>query len=68
MIRLAYCAHAALRNGFNAVGARVPDDARRAAVRQVYGRDWDELAERRAEARPYLLARADEARALIGRG
>ena len=64
-VRLAYCAHAALRNGFNAVGAIRPDPARRAAIRQSQGRDWEELAERRAAMRPFLLERADEARALI---
>ncbi len=64
-VRFAYAAHAALRNLFNAVGATVPDEAGRAAARQNYGHTWEELAERRAEVRPFLLARADEARALL---
>ena len=64
-VRFAYAAHAALRNAFNTVGASVPDDARRAAAQQVYGRTWDELAERRAAVRPFLLDRADEARRLM---
>jgi hypothetical protein len=64
-VRFAYAAHAALRNAFNAVGASVPDDARRAAARQNYGRTWEELAERRATLRPFLLARAEEARRLL---
>jgi hypothetical protein len=65
-VRFAYAAHAALRNAFNAVGAGVPDAARRAATRQNYGRTWEELAERRAALRPFLLERADEARGLLG--
>ncbi|MGI8552959.1 MAG: hypothetical protein ACR2PL_19560 [Dehalococcoidia bacterium] len=64
-VRFAYAAHAALRNAFNAVGASVPTDARRAAIQQTYGRTWEELAERRAALRPFLLERADEARRLI---
>jgi len=64
-VRFAYAAHAALRNAFNAVGAGVPDEARRAAARQNYGRTWEELAERRAAVRPFLLDRADEARGLM---
>ena len=64
-VRFAYVAHAALRNVFNAVGASVPDDWRRAAALQNYGRTWEELAERRADIRPFLLDRADEARRLM---
>lgn len=64
-VRFAYTAHAALRNAFNAVGASVPDDRQRAAAHRTYGRTWEELAERRAELRPFLLARADEARRLL---
>lgn len=64
-VRLAYAAHAALRNAFNAVGTVVPDDAGRAAARQNYGHSWEDLAARRAAIRPFLLARADEARALL---
>jgi hypothetical protein len=64
-VRFAYAAHAALRNAFNAVGASVPDAARRAEVQQNYGRTWEELAERRAALRPFLLDRADEARRLM---
>ena len=64
-VRFAYAAHAALRNAFNAVGASVPDDARRAAAQQNYGYPWEELAERRAVLRPFLLARAEEARRLL---
>ena len=30
-----------------------------------YGRTWEELAERRAAIRPFLLDRADEARRLM---
>jgi hypothetical protein len=64
-VRFAYAAHAALRNAFNAVGASVPDAARRAGAQQNYGHTWEELAERRAAVRPYLLDRADEARRLM---
>ena len=64
-VRLAYAAHAALRNAFNAVGASVPDDERRAAAYQTYGHTWEDLADRRAQVRPFLLARADEARRLL---
>ena len=64
-VRFAYVAHAALRNAFNAVGASVADDWRRAAALQKYGRTWEELAERRAAVRPYLLDYADEARRLM---
>lgn len=64
-VRFAYVAHAALRNAFNAVGASVPDDRRRAAAHQNYGRSWEELAERRAVLRPFLLDRAEEARELL---
>ena len=66
LVRFAYTAHAALRNAFNAVGASVPDAARRAAAQQTYGRTWEELAGRRAEVRPFLLNWADEARRLLG--
>ena len=66
-VRFAYTAHAALRNAFNAVGASVPDEARRAAVKQNQSRTWEELAERRAAVRPFLLERAAEARGLMDR-
>ena len=64
-VRFAYAAHAALRNAFNAVGATVPDDAGRAAALENYGHTWEELAERRAAVRPFLLDRAVEARSLL---
>jgi hypothetical protein len=64
-VRFAYAAHAALRNAFNAVGASVPDEAGRAMAFQNYGHTWEELAERRAVLRPFLLDRADEARRLL---
>ncbi len=64
-VRFAYVTHAALRNAFNAVGASVPDEARRTAAQQNYGRSWEELAERRAVLRPLLLQRAEEARRLM---
>lgn len=64
-VRFAYAAHAALRNAFNAVGASVPDAARRDAARQNYGHSWEALAARRAALRPFLLERADEARRLL---
>jgi hypothetical protein len=64
-VRFAYAAHAALRNLFNAVGASVPDEAGRAAAQLTYGHSWEALAERRAEVRPFLLERADEARRLL---
>ena len=64
-VRFAYAAHAALRNVFNAVGASLPDEARRPAIVQQQGHTWEELAERRAAVRPFLLARADEARRLL---
>ena len=63
-VRFAYVAHAALRNAFNAVGASVPDDCG-VAAQDKYGRTWEELAERRAAIRPFLLDRADEARRLM---
>lgn len=63
--RFAHTAHAALRNIFNAVGASPPDEARRAAIQQNRGRTWEELAERRAAVRPFLLDRAHEARGLM---
>ena len=65
-VRFAYAVHAALRNVFNAVGTTIPDDARRAATFQNQGHTWEELAERRAAIRPFLLDRAEEARELIG--
>ena len=61
-VRFAYAAHAALRNAFNAVGATLPDGAGRARAQERYGRPWEELAEARAAARPFLLDRAQEAR------
>ena len=64
-VRFGYAAHAALRNAFNAVGASVPGEAGRAAALQNYGHTWEALAERRAAVRPFLLARADEARRLL---
>lgn len=64
-VRFAYAAHAALRNALNAVGASVPDAARRAAAQENYGHPWEALAERRAALRPFLLERADEARKLM---
>jgi len=64
-LRFAYAAHAALRNLFNAVGTAVPSDEGAAAAVSNYGHTWDALAERRAMIRPFLLARADEARALM---
>lgn len=64
-VRFAYTAHAALRNAFNAVGTSVPPEAGRAAALQNYGHTWDALAARRAAIRPFLLARADEARNLL---
>ena len=64
-VRLAYAAHAALRNAFNAVGASVPADEQRAAALRTYGHTWEELAERRAQVRPFLLNRAAEARSLM---
>ena len=65
-VRFAYAAHAPLRNAFNAVGASVPDAARRAAAQQNYGHPWEDLAGRSAALRPFLLDRADEARRLMG--
>jgi hypothetical protein len=64
-VRFAHAAHAALRNLVNAVGATVPDEARRAEIVREQGHTWEELAERRAEIRPFLLERADEARQLL---
>jgi len=64
-VRLAYAAHAALRNAFNAVGASVPDESGRAGALQNYGHTWEELAERRAMVRPFLLDLAEEARGLM---
>jgi hypothetical protein len=63
-VRFAYSAHAALRNLFNAVGASLPGEVQRAAARERMGHSWEALAERRAAIRPFLLARADEARRL----
>ena len=65
-MRFAYCAHAALRNGFNAVGTVFPDAARLEATRRHQGRSFEELAGRRAAIRPFLLALAEEALALAG--
>jgi hypothetical protein len=64
-VRLAYVAHAALRNAFNAVGATGPSEAGRAGALQVYGHTWEELAERRAAVRPFLLTLAAEARGML---
>jgi hypothetical protein len=64
-LRFAYAAHAALRNLFNAVGTSVPPAAGAARALQTYGHTWDALAGRRAEIRPFLLERADEARRLM---
>lgn len=64
-VRFAYLAHAALRNLFNAVGATVPDEAGRAAARQNYGYAWEDLADRRAAARPFLLECAAKAASLL---
>jgi hypothetical protein len=64
-VRFAYAAHAALRNAFNAVGTVVPAEAQRASAVNTYGHTWEELAERRAEIRPFLLDRAEEARRLM---
>ncbi|HLZ71983.1 MAG TPA: phosphotransferase [Dehalococcoidia bacterium] len=61
-VQFAYKAHAALRNAFNAVGTTVPNSAAQAAARHVYGRSWEELAERRAAVRPFLLECAASAR------
>jgi hypothetical protein len=65
LVRFAYVAHAALRNGFNAVGSVAPNEAQAAAVIVNQGRTWRELAEQRAQIRPFLLRLADEARALL---
>ena len=43
----------------------MPEDWRRAAALENYGRTWEELAERRAAIRLFLLDRADEARRLM---
>ena len=64
-VRFAYAAHAALRNAFNAVGATLPDEAGRARAPKTFGHTFEELAERRAEIRPFLLERAEEARGLL---
>jgi hypothetical protein len=64
-VRFAYCAHAALRNLFNAVGATVPDASTHPATQRRWGHSWQELAERRAAVRPFLLQRAEEARNLL---
>jgi hypothetical protein len=65
LVRFAYAAHAALRNAFNAVGATMPDEAGRSAAQQRFGHTWEELAGARAAVRPFLLDRAQEARALM---
>jgi hypothetical protein len=64
-VRFAYAAHAALRNAFNAVGTITPDAMQRAVLQEHQGHTWEELAERRAEIRPFLLTLADEARGLL---
>jgi hypothetical protein len=65
VVRFAYSAHAALRNAFNAVGTSLPDEARREAIRRDHGHTLEELADRRAAVRPYLLELAAEARRLL---
>jgi hypothetical protein len=64
-VRFAYAAHAALRNAFNAVGTVRPEEAQLEAIRENHGRTWEELAGARAAVRPFLLARAAEARGLV---
>lgn len=64
LVRFAFCAHAALRNGFNAVGSTMPDDEGKARALRTWGHTFEELAERRAATRPYLLKLAEEARTL----
>lgn len=64
-VRFAHAAHGALRNAFNAVGTAQPDEVGQEATRQRWGRSWEDLAEARAQARPFLLARAGEARRLL---
>ena len=54
-----------LANLFNAVGTSKPNDVGAAMALRNYGRRWDELAERRAAIRPFLLERAEEARSLF---
>lgn len=66
-VRFALAAHCALRNAFNAVGATAPSAAGRDPALRRYGRPWEALAERRAAIRPFLLARAEEARGLLPR-
>jgi len=63
-VRFAYLAHAALRNAFNAVGATMANEVGRVSALQTYGHSWEELAERRAVLRPFLLDLAAEARRL----
>ncbi len=60
-VRFAFCTHTALRNLFNAVGTALPTEAQQAHAVQRFGYPGQELARRRAQARPFLLARADEA-------
>jgi hypothetical protein len=67
-VRFAYCAHAALRNLVNAVGTIVPGEAERPGIIRNHGHSWEELAERRAEIRPFLLELADEARRMLAAG
>jgi len=67
-VRFAYCAHAALRNIFNAVGTALANEAQQAHAVQRFSHPDQELARRRAEARPFLLARADEAWRLVIEG
>lgn len=64
-VRLAFCTHAALRNIFNAVGSFMPDEEGRARAVRAWGHTFEELAERRARTRPYLLRLAHEARGLM---
>jgi hypothetical protein len=66
-VRLAYTAHAALRNLFNAVGTSMPEESHQAVIRQTWGHSLQELAGRRAAVRPFLLDRAQEAHNLLDR-
>ncbi|HEY3078750.1 MAG TPA: hypothetical protein VGM69_02470 [Chloroflexota bacterium] len=65
LARLGHAAHAALRNVFIPAIAPAPDQQRAAAIQQSQGRSWQDIAERWAAVRPFLLARADEARHLM---
>jgi hypothetical protein len=64
-VRFAFAAHAALRNGFNAVGSFMPNEEGLERAKQTWGHTFQELAERRAQTRPYLLGLAEEARQLF---